>query len=247
MSQHIYNGAFMDYTAASATRSANAVINLLSQQIPINSVLDIGCARGAWLAAWHRAGATQITGIDGHYVDKTSLLIPHDNFHVRDLSNDVDLGQQYDLVQSLEVAEHIDSSKANCFVANLVRHSNGLLLFSAAPPGQGGEHHVNEQPYDYWRQKFAAHDFLPFDYLRPLLRDHAEVSPWYRYNTLLYVHKDKIDTLPQEIRCTAVTPGVSIPDISPPWYRVRKMLIQLLPQKIQDQLATLAAKRNRSS
>ena len=246
MSQHIYNETFMDYTAASATRSANAIIVLLLQHIPIKSVLDIGCARGAWLAAWQRAGTTQITGIDGHYVEKKQLLIPADHFHAHDLSSDFNLGQQYDLVQSLEVAEHIDFSKADCFVANLVRHANGFLLFSAAPPGQGGEHHVNEQPYDYWRQKFSTYDYLPFDYLRPQLRNHTEVSPWYRYNTLLYVHKDKIEALPLSIRCTAVKAGKAIPDISPLWYRARKLLIQALPQKTQDKLAVFAAKRNRT-
>lgn len=246
MSQHIYNNAFMDYTAASATRSANTVIRLLLQHVPVKSVLDIGCARGAWLAAWQHAGATQVAGVDGHYIEKASLLISPDNFHARDLSDGFDLDQQFDLVQSLEVAEHIDAKNSDCFVANLVRHANGLLLFSAAPPGQGGEHHVNEQPYDYWRHKFAAHDFLPFDYFRPLLSNHTEVSPWYRYNTLLYVHKDKIDSLPQIIRCTAVNPSATIPDISPPWYRARKLLIKTLPKKLQDQLAAFAAKHNRS-
>ena len=43
---------------------------------------------------------------------------------------------------------------ADTFVQNLVRHASGAILFSAAPPGQGGEFHVNEQPYEYWRGKF---------------------------------------------------------------------------------------------
>lgn len=247
MSRHIYNQSFMDYTAASATRSANTVISLLRQHITAQSILDVGCARGAWLAAWQQAGATQIMGVDGHYVDQATLLIPRDSFRAQDLSETFDLERKFDLVQSLEVAEHIQADKADCFVANLVRHASGIILFSAAPPGQGGEYHVNEQPYDYWRTKFAAHGFMPFDCLRPLLTGRTEVSPWYRYNTLLYVHKDRIASLPEAIRRSAIEPGQSIPDVSPPWYKARKLLIRALPQTIQDRLAAFVAARNRSS
>lgn len=246
MSRHIYNQTFMDYTAASATRSANTVISLLMQHITVKSILDIGCARGAWAAAWLHAGASQIMGVDGHYVDKSTLLIPADSFRAQDLNETFNLDRKFDLVQSLEVAEHIQAEKADCFIANLVRHANGIILFSAAPPGQGGEYHVNEQPYDYWREKFATYGFMPFDYFRPQLAGRAEVSPWYRYNTLLYVHKDNIASLPVAIRHTAIKQGQPIPDISPPWYKVRKFFIRILPQRIQDELAAFLAARNRT-
>ena len=35
------------------------------------------------------------------------------------------------------------------------RHSD-IVLFSAAPPGQGGHGHVNERSYEYWRGEFAG-------------------------------------------------------------------------------------------
>jgi hypothetical protein len=34
-----------------------------------------------------------------------------------------------------------------------------MVLFSAAPPGQGGEHHVNERTYEFWRGLFARHGY----------------------------------------------------------------------------------------
>ncbi|MDP6884692.1 MAG: hypothetical protein QF830_11185, partial [Rhodospirillales bacterium] len=43
---------------------------------------------------------------------------------------------------SLEVAEHLPPDAAETFVATLVAHGR-LVLFSAAPPGQGGLNHVN--------------------------------------------------------------------------------------------------------
>jgi hypothetical protein len=35
------------------------------------------------------------------------------------------------------------------FVYCLARHARRFVLFSAAPPGQGGEFHVNERPFEY--------------------------------------------------------------------------------------------------
>ncbi|HET8899510.1 MAG TPA: methyltransferase domain-containing protein [Rhodanobacteraceae bacterium] len=242
MSDHVYDADFMAYTAASATRSADAVISQLAGVLPIRSVLDVGCARGAWLARWQVAGVADITGVDGDYVDRKHLLIPAERFNARDLASAFDLGRRFDLVQTLEVAEHIAADHADTFVTNLVHHASGLLLFSAAPPGQGGEFHVNEQPYDYWRNKLAAHGYLPFDCLRPTLTGRTDVSAWYRYNTLLYVHKDRIAELPEAIRRTAIAADQRIADISPRWYRLRKLVIRCLPRALQDQLARLAAK-----
>jgi hypothetical protein len=33
------------------------------------------------------------------------------------------------------------------------------VIATHAFPGQGGHHHVNEQPYSYWVQKFAEYGF----------------------------------------------------------------------------------------
>jgi 2-polyprenyl-3-methyl-5-hydroxy-6-metoxy-1,4-benzoquinol methylase len=134
---------------------------------PINSVLDVGCATGTSLAAWLEAGVPDIRGIDGSYVDPSQLDIEERLFTAGDLSLPISLNRTFDLVQSLEVAEHINPDAAATFVDTLVQHSNGLILFSAAPPGQGGESHINERPYDFWRRLFGHRGYEPFDYIRP--------------------------------------------------------------------------------
>jgi hypothetical protein len=60
------------------------------------------------------------------------------------------------------------------------------VLFSAAIPGQGGRHHVNEQFPSYWITRFAMHGFRCFDALRPVLWHRAEVAVWYRQNLLVF-------------------------------------------------------------
>jgi hypothetical protein len=60
------------------------------------------------------------------------------------------------------------------------------VLFSAAIPHQGGEHHVNEQWPDHWAGLFAAEGFHCFDLLRPALWLNPDLDWWYAQNMLLF-------------------------------------------------------------
>ena len=145
-------------------------------------------------------------------------------------------------MQSLEVAEHIPIESADVFIENLVRHSDGMILFSAAPPGQGGEFHVNEQPYDYWRQKFKRHGYAAYDYIRPLLAGDKAVSFWYRFNPLVYITEKRARDLPNEVRATGIEEFDRIVDVSPSWFKARKMIVRSLPFGVQQALARLKAR-----
>lgn len=232
-----YDAAFFRYVNAGALLSARRLLPQLLEESSIASVLDVGCGQGAWLSVWSELGVS-VTGIDGDYVDRASLLIPPENFLAHDLSRGFDLQRRFDLVQSLEVAEHLPAEAAAQFVQSLVRHGD-LVLFSAAPKGQGGDHHVNEQDYDYWRALFAQHGYVPFDYVRPLLRDERDVEPWYRFNTILYVSLERLDSLPERIRRTRIPDDEPIRDVSPVLYRLRKKVTALLPVPAVTAIAKL--------
>jgi hypothetical protein len=152
------------------------------------------------------------------------------------------LGRCFDLVQSLEVAEHLPSSSAAGFVETLTRHGE-IVLFSAAPPGQGGAYHLNEQPYGYWRDIFAQRRYGLFDCLRPRIIDDTDLQAWYRFNSFLYVHEDKISRLSSELRATEIPQNEPIPDISPFSYRLRKAIVRLLPNSVQNSVAAAISKR----
>lgn len=236
-----YDGRFLDYAANTSAVSARKVIAVLRAVGRIDSVLDVGCARGTWLQEWSRAGASEILGVDGAYADNESLLIDRARFMAADLAAGFDLGRQFDLVQSLEVAEHLPASASAGFVACLVRHSRGLVLFSAAPPGQGGEHHVNEQPYDFWRGHFRARGYRAVDWIRPRIARDKEVSFWYRYNVLLYVSEGMATRLPADVRACMVPESRPIADISPPLFRMRKRIVRTLPRSAIMGLARIKA------
>jgi SAM-dependent methyltransferase len=180
-----YDEAFF----TSGTRnSASFVVPVAYKLLQPKSVLDVGCGVGAWLAEWVNVGVTDVVGLDGEYVPASHLRIPPANFQPTDLRKPFSLGRRFDLVQSLEVAEHLDESCADAFVESLAAHAD-TVLFSAAIPGQGGRHHVNEQWPSYWAEKFSRLGLHPVDAIRPLIWTDQRISYWYRQNVLLFVRE----------------------------------------------------------
>jgi 2-polyprenyl-3-methyl-5-hydroxy-6-metoxy-1,4-benzoquinol methylase len=61
-----------------------------------------------------------------------------------------------DAVICLEVAEHIEQVESEKITKTLVNCLNpeGILIWSAAAPGQGGVGHINCQTKQYWEQLF---------------------------------------------------------------------------------------------
>ena len=106
---HEYDNNFYRCLASFAVRSAEQIVPMLSALLPIKSVVDFGCGQGAWLSVWRKAG-TSVMGIDGPYVDQRHLMIDPDEFSASDLSQPINLGRRFDVVQSLEVAEHLPRS-----------------------------------------------------------------------------------------------------------------------------------------
>ena len=229
----------MQYAADSSAHSAATIARLLSDRLPIRSVLDVGCAYGTWVKAWIQAGVVDAAGMDGDYVDRARIEIANELFVSHDLNQSFDLGRRFDLVQSLEVGEHIKPSSSEDFVASIAAHASTFVLFSAAPPGQGGEFHINEQPYDYWRELFGKHGFVPVDWLRKSISSDVRISYWYRYNTVLYVRNESQGDLPAEMAACILEADVPIPDVSPLLFRLRKMIVGLLPSRLQHEVARL--------
>ena len=85
-----------------------------------------------------------------------------------DLKKSLNLGRDFDLVLSAEVAEHLPLEVSDIFIDSIIKHGK-VILFSAAAPGQGGTCHVNEQWQDFWVKKFRERGYVPIDFLREKL------------------------------------------------------------------------------
>jgi len=114
------------------------------------SFLDLGSGTGAMvnlarkmgIEAW---GVDVINGPEGYFVH-------------HDLRQPLTLDMRFHLITCLEVAEHIDMDAHATLCDTIARHlaPGGLLVFSAAPPGQKGEHHVGCRPAYEWRSMLHA-------------------------------------------------------------------------------------------
>src|SRR5579871_6508366 len=90
MSAHtdtFYTDVFFEGMQDGASRSARGILPFVIRLLQPESVVDIGCGRGAWLAASSELGITDVLGLDGDYVSNHDLLIPGDRFLATDLSN----------------------------------------------------------------------------------------------------------------------------------------------------------------
>jgi SAM-dependent methyltransferase len=172
--------------------SAYVIVPRLKSIVEVDSVLDVGCGDGRWLACFQSCGVSTICGVDGEWTDQTRLLIPRHTFEVQDLSKPFDLSRRFDLVMSLEVAEHVASECSRQFIENLTKHGD-MVLFGAAIPFQGGFRHINEQWQSYWARLFDSKGYQCFDPLRSQIWEREDVSVWYRQNMLLYVKRERHD------------------------------------------------------
>jgi SAM-dependent methyltransferase len=177
-------------------RSAAVAAPMVTSLLQPRSVVDVGCGTGAWAAAFKSAGAVEVLGVDGEYCERSQLEIDAREFMAADLTNPLSIDRRFDLAVCLEVAEHLDERYADALVTSLTRLAPAVL-FSAAIPHQGGEHHVNEQWPSYWVEKFAKHDYAAADPFRRLLWTHKSVAWWYAQNMLLFIRRQAIDASSQ--------------------------------------------------
>ena len=224
---HEYTEEFFEYIERGSIASAKRFSSFLAPLLGVNSILDVGCGRGAWLREWRNAGVAITQGVDGPYVRQQSLLIPVEDFTAIDLSKQFDLGRRFDLVSSLEVAEHLPRSSSESFVSSLVAHAD-LVLFSAATPGQGGNNHINERPLSFWQNVFEAKGYQAYDIVRPVFRSCKGVEPWYRFNTVLYANESARCSLPATVAAARVEPG-RLNEIGDIGWHARRLILRLLP------------------
>ena len=126
-------------------------------KLGVRSVLDIGCGLG-YAARHFRDRGCRVRGVDG---SPSAIL----NSQIKDdvVQHDFTTGpyvtsEDYDLVWSAEFVEHVEEKYSGNFLLGFAR-ARKFVMLTYAKPGQGGHHHVNEQPQEYWIERLAAIGF----------------------------------------------------------------------------------------
>ncbi len=193
--QQLYTRTFYEWHQDGSLQSAREVVPIVLELVNPQSVVDVGCGTGAWLSVFKQAGVTDCLGVDGDYVEPSLWLIAPEEFVSHDLKQPLKLGRTFDLVVSLETAEHLPADCADRFVASLTTLGN-VVLFSAAIPFQGGDGHINEQWVEYWAGRFQQRGYQAIDCLRERVWGNDRVQPWYAQNLLFFVRHDALDQYP---------------------------------------------------
>jgi SAM-dependent methyltransferase len=126
----------------------------LADNFAPESAIDIGCGSGGVIAGFRDLKVPAV-GLEYSQAAIEMCLAQGLRVHKFDLERDsVVEVEPAALVVSTEVAEHLPEHCASRYVDLCCQLSTSVVVLTAALPGQGGTDHVNEQPNEYWIQKF---------------------------------------------------------------------------------------------
>lgn len=115
----------------------------LIERLGVSSVMDLGSGLGHASRYFHRRGV-QVVAVDGLIENVRDAIYPT-------ILHDLTTGPvttRVDLVHCQEVVEHIEERYLDHLLDSLL--CGKYILMTNALPGQGGHHHVNLQPTEYW-------------------------------------------------------------------------------------------------
>lgn len=185
-----YNALVMRSFHLMAIANAPGVVRSFADTFEkISNLIDVGCGSGAIAAEFLRAGYT-IIGCEwsphGRKLARKQGL-PVVDFNLN-YTPPAYVGGNFDLAYSFEVAEHLPPKLGDSLIAFLSSLSS-LVVFSAAHPGQGGTGHINEQPVEYWVQRFEERGFgldqKATDHLRGRFKTYSTAS-WFSTNSCVF-------------------------------------------------------------
>ncbi len=180
-----YEGAIEGPAARSAGRIAQSIFD----DFTVTQVIDVGCGTGALLQALRDRGC-EVFGLE--YAEAAFKYCRARRLNVAkfDLEKDEFYdARTFDLAISMEVAEHLPEIVADRYVDLLTRFSS-IIVFTAAPPGQGGVDHVNEQPPSYWINNFGSVASSTLrsssQRWRETWKASGDVESWYYQNLMIF-------------------------------------------------------------
>lgn len=149
-----YSKAYYDGIESANSHAYQLLAEALIEVFEPRSIADVGCGSGGISAALRDRGVKQIYPFD--FSQASVDMTKKRGFAAArrlDLTQAKEIPATADLCLCLEVAEHIPRKFEHHLVSLLSRVAP-VLIFTAAPPGQGGHLHVNLRSQHHWKQLF---------------------------------------------------------------------------------------------
>lgn len=141
-----------------ALADSRAFAQEVRDRVEVQSVIDFGCGPGRFLLPFYENGI-EIHGVDASSIAQSESVVPTENIEQHDLRNPYNSNTDFDIALCIEVLEHLPQDASET-VVNSIAQASDVAIVTAAPPGQGGTHHVNERPATYWINKFEEVDMI---------------------------------------------------------------------------------------
>lgn len=131
------------------THIDGGALRFIKNKFDIKSMIDVGCGSGGMVQLAQELNMDAL-GVDGDWSFERDVP-----FELHDYENGPFIpDREFDLCYSCEFVEHVWEKYRQNFFDTF--KSAKYLLITHAPPGQGGYHHVNEQPAEYWIDALEA-------------------------------------------------------------------------------------------
>jgi methyltransferase family protein len=178
-------GAVPSVRSLAAERGFLSYINDIRK---FHSVVEFGCGLANWLRVARELGAIEIRGYDIGDIPVAARGLTAAEFCAIDLGSFIRTEKTYDLAICIEVAQTLAPAAGTSLVKTLCAAAD-WVLFSAAPPFQGGLDHVNENWMEKWAGLFSERGFLCYDILREKFWNDRDIPFYCRQNACLYVRR----------------------------------------------------------
>jgi SAM-dependent methyltransferase len=148
----VYDAKYYEDHERTMKHAAPFIVGSVLAEFDLETVLDVGCGTGSLLEQFVSRGVSAV-GLERSVAALDMCERRNLSVQEFDLESSKDFPYTADLTISTEVAEHLPANFAEEYVRRLAC-SASLVVMTAATPGQGGTDHANEQPHQYWIEKF---------------------------------------------------------------------------------------------
>jgi len=165
-----------------------ATLMYLKEKYQIKTMIDVGCGPGDMTEIASGRGIDAM-GIDGDFTLSNTWRSKQIKVKLHDFAagEPEDLPAEFDLGWSVEFLEHVDEEYVPNFMSVFARCK--YVVCTAAPPGHGGHHHVNEQPQQYWIDLFAKYGFEFDETETQYIRHHSAMRKPFMQATGMFFRK----------------------------------------------------------
>lgn len=190
----IYDEEYFQFVDRTTKQSAAIIADAILHRFHPTSVLDVGCGTGALLESF-RAHGVRVRGLEYAEAALTYCRARQLDVVKFDVASDLPIGiEKADLVVSMEVGQQLHETDADRYV-DLLCQVAPLVVFSSESPGGGDKFPRNEQPPQYWIEKFGRRNYLFEEALSLQWRKEwreQNTAPWFYRNVMIFQCQSKI-------------------------------------------------------